>query len=126
MTRCAAMLLPSAADDSGRQLLLLGTEPLPIGDLILIEVLQGFRSEIELARASQFLAAFELRELVGRQVAMASVTNYRALRARGLTIRKTIDVIIGTWCILNNHQILHCDRDFDPLERYLGLQVFRA
>jgi predicted nucleic acid-binding protein len=105
---------------------LLGTEPLLIGDLILIEVLQGFRSESEFARASQFLAAFEFRELVGRRVASESVSNYRGLRARGVTIRKTIDVIIGTWCILNNHQILHCDRDFDPMERYLGMQVFRA
>jgi predicted nucleic acid-binding protein len=104
---------------------LLGTEPLLIGDLILVEVLQGFRSDAELARAARLLAVLEFHELVGREVALSSAFNYRSLRARGVTVRKTIAVIIGTWCILNNHQILHRDRDFDPLEKHLGLQVVR-
>jgi len=104
---------------------LLGTEPLLIGDLILVEVLQGFRSDAELARATRLLGLLEFRELVGREVAIRSAFNYRSLRARGVTVRKTIDVIIGTWCILNNHQILHSDRDFDPLEKHLGLRVVR-
>jgi len=104
---------------------LLGTEPLLIGDLILVEVLQGFRSDAEFARAARSLAVIEFHELVGREVALSSAYNYRSLRARGVTVRKTIDVIIGTWCIFNNHQILHSDRDFDPLEQHLGLQVVR-
>ncbi len=104
---------------------LLGTEPLLIGDLILVEVLRGFRSDAELARVTGLLGLLEFRELVGREVAIRSAFNYRSLRARGVTVRKTIDVIIGTWCILNNHQILHSDRDFDPLEKHLGLRVVR-
>jgi predicted nucleic acid-binding protein len=103
----------------------LGLEPLLIGDLILVEVLQGFRSQAELTRAARLLAGLEFRELVGRQIALKSASNYRSLRARGMTVRKTIDVIIGTWCIVNSHQLLHSDRDFDVLEQYLGLQVVR-
>jgi len=103
----------------------LGLEPLLIGDLILVEVLQGFRSQAEITRAARLLAGLEFRELVGRQIALKSASNYRSLRARGMTVRKTIDVIIGTWCIVNSHQLLHSDRDFDVLEQYLGLQVVR-
>ena len=105
---------------------LLDREPILLGDLILVEVLQGFRSEAEFNRAARMLALLECRELVGREVALRSALNYRALRARGVTVRKTIDVIIGTWCILNHHQVLHSDRDFDPMERHLGLQVVRG
>jgi predicted nucleic acid-binding protein len=64
--------------------------------------------------------------MVGPRVAVASARNYRALRSRGATVRKTIDVIIGTFCLLNGHRLLHCDRDFDPMERHLGLEVVRA
>ncbi len=106
--------------------LALGRELLVIGDLILTEVLQGFRSESDFRKARRLLGALEFRDMVGREVAIASARNYRALRARGATIRKTIDVIIATFCILNGHRLLHSDRDFDPMERHLGLRVVSA
>ena len=104
----------------------LGAEPLMIGDLILAEVLQGFRSDADFNRARQMLAALEFSPMVGRRVALAGAQNYRALRSRGVTVRKTIDVIIGTFCILNRHRLLHCDRDFDPMEVHLGLRTVRS
>jgi predicted nucleic acid-binding protein len=89
-------------------------------------VLQGFRADEDFMRAERFLETLEFHQMVGRGVALQSARNYRALRARGVTVRKTIDVIIGTWCILNDQMILHADRDFDPMETYLGLQVLRG
>jgi predicted nucleic acid-binding protein len=105
---------------------LLGVERLLIGDLILTEVLQGFRSETDFKRAHNYLEALEFRPMVGLEVAVAAANNYRSLRALGVTIRKTIDVLIATFCIIENHSLLHCDRDFDPFERYLGLRVVRS
>jgi predicted nucleic acid-binding protein len=105
---------------------LLLRERLVIGDLILAEVLQGFRSDLDFRRALHLLDALEFQAMVGREVAIESARNYRWLRARGVSVRKTIDVMIGTFCIKNGHQLLHADRDFDPLERYLGLRVVRV
>jgi predicted nucleic acid-binding protein len=105
---------------------LLGRERLAVGDLILAEVLQGFRSDADFGRAVEFLSAFEFQAMVGREVAVEGARNYRRLRARGVSVRKTIDVMIGTFCIKNGHRLLHADRDFDPIERYLGLSVVRA
>ena len=102
---------------------LLGVEPVVIGDLVLAEVLQGFRRERDLRRAEAALQTLIFRPMVGRAVAMASARNYRALRAVGVTARKTIDVLIATFCIENGHTLLHADRDFDPLERHLGLRT---
>jgi predicted nucleic acid-binding protein len=83
---------------------LLGTESLLIGDLILVEVLQGFRLEADFRRAQRLLGAFEFSPMVGLRV--ASARNYRILRTLGVTVRKTIDVIIGTFCMLNGHAII--------------------
>jgi predicted nucleic acid-binding protein len=105
---------------------LLAREPLVIGDLILAEVLQGFRSDLDFRQAMDLLSALEFQAMVGREVAIDSARNYRKLRARGVSIRKMIDVMIGTFCINNGHQLLHADRDFDPMERYLDLRVVRA
>ncbi len=105
---------------------LLGAERLLTGDLIFAEVLQGFRSDFDFDRASRLLGVLEFRPMVGRDIALASAGNYRKLRARGVTVRKTIDTIIATFCIARRHQLLHCDRDFDPFERYLGLRVVRV
>ena len=105
---------------------LLGRERLAIGDLILAELLQGFRSDLDFRRALDFLSALEFQTMVGREIAIDSARNYRSLRARGVSVRKTIDVIIGTFCIKSGHQLLHADRDFDPMERYLGLDVVRG
>ena len=105
---------------------LLGTEHLLMGDLILVEVLQGLRSDLEFQRTFRHLAALEFRPMAGREISIAAARNHRALRARGVTVRKTIDTIIATFCIVEGHELLHCDRDFDPFERHLGLSVVKA
>ena len=104
---------------------LVGSGYLLTGDLIHAELLQGFIRDAEYRRAQDLLAAIPYADLVGREVALATAENYRRLRARGITIRKTIDVIIGTFCILHDHELLHADRDFDPMEKYLDLRVRR-
>jgi len=102
---------------------LLGSGRILIGDLILAEILQGFARDTEYRRARNLLADIPYADLFGREVALASADNYRRLRSRGITVRKTVDVIIGTFCILNDHELLHSDRDFDPMAQTLGLRV---
>ena len=105
---------------------LLGREPVLTGDLILTEVLQGFRLDADYRKARTLLETLELRTLGGREVAVAAADNYRALRRRGITPRKTIDMMIGTYCLVHGLQLLHADRDFDVLEKELGLLVLKA
>jgi predicted nucleic acid-binding protein len=102
---------------------LLGHEPLAIGDLIVVEVLQGFDDDREFAQARKLLASLTLAEIGGRDIAMAAAMNFRALRKRGITIRKTIDTAIATRCIESGYELLHNDRDFEPFAKYLGLRV---
>ncbi|HZC46188.1 MAG TPA: PIN domain nuclease [Candidatus Acidoferrum sp.] len=97
-----------------------------IGDLIMTEVLQGLASEIDFMRVAGAFALLEFRAMCDRQIAIASARNYRALRARGVTPRSTIDTIIATFCIAQDHDLLHRDRDFDPFERHLGLRVVKT
>ncbi|AGX87423.1 type II toxin-antitoxin system VapC family toxin [Candidatus Symbiobacter mobilis] len=99
---------------------------LVVGDLILCEVLQGFRHNEERERARMLLLGFHYRDMVGQAVALEAAKNYSALRVRGITIRKTIDVLIGTFCLRNGFALLHADRDFDPLAEHLGLHVWRS
>jgi predicted nucleic acid-binding protein len=101
----------------------LGEEEVLTGDLIYVEVLQGFRHEREFQRAKRALDALPFVVLLGREVALASVMNYRALRQRAITVRGTIDVIIATFCIRNGHVLLHSDRDFEPMAEHLGLRM---
>ena len=103
-----------------RQMLAAGVE-LVIGDLILAELLQGVRHESELRRVETAFRAYRVESLVGEALARRSAYNYRLLRTQGITIRKTIDCLIATWCIENQVPLLHNDRDFLPFER-LGLQ----
>jgi len=103
----------------------IGREELLIGDLILVEVLQGLRTEPEFQRVSGALATLKFQDMAGRDIAVASARNYRFLRSKGITVRKTIDVMIGTFCLLNDHVLLHSDRDFDPMGEYLGLKILR-
>ncbi|OGW62022.1 MAG: twitching motility protein PilT [Nitrospirae bacterium RBG_16_64_22] len=103
---------------------LLGLEPILTGDIVLTEVLQGFKHERDFREALKLLSLFEFREMMGRDIAVASALNYRLLRAKGVTPR-TVDMVIGTFCIENGHCLLHADADFDPMERYLGLDVVR-
>ena len=104
---------------------LLGSGRILTGDLILAELLQGFAKDADYRRAQSLLEDIPYGNLVGKDVALEAAANYRRLRARGITARRTIDVIIGTFCILNGHELLHSDRDFDAMERNLSLRVFR-
>ena len=101
----------------------LGLEPIVLGDLILTEVLQGFRSDRDVRRARTVLDLLIFEPMVGRQIALASAANYRSLRAKGVTVRKTIDLIIATFCLERKHALLHCDRDFDPIKKHLNLRT---
>jgi predicted nucleic acid-binding protein len=103
--------------------LLLRRRVLLTGDLILAEVLQGFRDQHQMDRAQRALLTLPYADMVGQEVALASAQNYRLLRQRGVTVRKTIDVMIATFCIRNGHVLLHGDRDFAPMAQHLGLQT---
>jgi predicted nucleic acid-binding protein len=106
-----------------RLLAIKDTKEILVGDLILLEVLQGARSEPEALLIEKGLRQFTVQPMLSDNLLGKAAGNYRLLRRRGVTIRNTIDVIIGTFCIEENHSLLHNDRDFDPLAEYLGLQV---
>jgi predicted nucleic acid-binding protein len=102
---------------------LLGQRPLAIGDLILTEVLQGFEGERDFNDARRLLTSLMVVELGGQEIAIQAAKNFRELRARGVTVRKTIATVIATRCIESGYDLLHSDRDFDAFARYLGLRV---
>jgi hypothetical protein len=102
---------------------LLSDVPIIIGDLILAEILQGFRLDNHFESAKSYLSDLPFRKMGGYQVAVKSAQNYRILRKKGVTVRKTIDVIIGTYCILEGLPLLHDDRDFDPMVSHLSLKI---
>jgi len=101
---------------------ILGKEVIVIGDYILTEVLQGFRNDKDYETARNILSAFPCMGICGEEIAIKSANNYRRLKKKGITIRKTIDVIISTFCIESDFILLHNDKDFFPFEKYLGLQ----
>jgi len=101
---------------------LLGAEPLGIGDLILTETLQGFRAESDFQKAKELLTSLTPFEMLGVDNAIRSAEHYRELRKRGITVRKTVDVIIATFCIVSNHALLFADRDFEPFVEHFGLR----
>jgi predicted nucleic acid-binding protein len=94
-------------------------------DLILCEVLQGIREDSEFARVRRELSTFEVFTTGGEDLAVASAKNYRSLRSRGCTVRKTIDCLIATFCLIEGHSLLHRDSDFEPFEKYLALRIIR-
>jgi len=94
-----------------------------VGDLILAEVLQGFRLAQNFESACRLLTRFTQAQMVSPALAMQSARTYRLLRQRGLTVRKTIDSLIATFCIGNKHELLHNDTDFNSYEKHLGLLV---
>ncbi len=96
-----------------------------IGDLIITEFLQGFRDEKQYFEAKTMTESLAYYDLGGKDIAIKAAENFRKLRKNGITIRKTIDVIIATFCIENGFQLLHSDRDFDPMEEILQLRVRR-
>ena len=101
----------------------LSNVPVIIGDLILAEVLQGFRSNNDYETAKDFLSALPFRQIGGYNVAIQSAQNYRVLRKFGVTVRKTIDIIIATFCIMEGLALLHDDRDFDPMVSHFSLKT---
>ena len=103
---------------------LLGIAPLAIGDLILAEVLQGCSTDREFNEVKRTLATLHTVNLGGFELAIEAARNYRRLRALGVTVRKTIDTVIATRCIVDGLELLHSDRDFDPFERTLGCGAF--
>jgi predicted nucleic acid-binding protein len=105
---------------------LLSDVPIIIGDLILTEILQGFRLDNDYESAKSYLSDFPFRQMGGYRVAVQSAQNYRILRKKGVTVRKTIDVIIGTYCLMEELPLLHDDRDFDPMVSHLSLNVLSS
>jgi predicted nucleic acid-binding protein len=99
----------------------LGVDEIIVGDLMLCEVLQGLDSERTAQQVEALLRRFEIVPMAGDAIAVAAARNFRSLRKRGVTVRKTIDLLIGTWCIENGRPLLHNDNDFRPMARYLGL-----
>jgi predicted nucleic acid-binding protein len=102
---------------------ILDTTPILIGDLILTEVLQGFRNDPDFEKVRHVLGRFAQVNMVDFVIAVQSARNYRFLRQKGFTVRKTIDSLIATYCIENEHELLHNDSDFDGYEKHLGLRV---
>lgn len=98
-------------------------QPLGLTDLILCEVLQGIGDEFTFRRIRREFSRFTIFPSGGEDLAVASAQNYRFLRARGHTVRKTIDCLLATFCLREGHSLLHRDRDFDAFEQHLGLQV---
>ena len=101
---------------------LLGNELVAIGDLMLVEVLQGFRTDRDYRKAKQLLLSLTILNLLDTDIALKSADNFRRLRARGITVRKTIDAIIATYCIEKRLPLLSADRDFKPFHQYLKLE----
>jgi predicted nucleic acid-binding protein len=100
---------------------LLGSDEIVVGDLMLCEILQGLGSERAADEVEALLRRFEIVAMAGDTIAVLAARNFRSLRRRGITVLKTIDLLIGTWCIENKSPLLHNDSDFGPMARYLGL-----
>ena len=101
---------------------LLGSELVATGDLVLTEVLQGFVSDRDFSRARRLMTSLVLVELAGRTIAIKAAQNFRRLRLVGVSVRKTIDTVIATYCIEHRLSLLYSDRDFDPFVEHLGLR----
>ena len=101
----------------------LDRQRLGLTDLILCEILQGIRQDTAFKQVRRTLSHFEIFSTGGEDLAVASAQNYRSLRARGVTVRKTIDCLIATFCLTHGYALLHRDHDFDPFQKHLGLRV---
>jgi hypothetical protein len=101
---------------------LLGETPIAAGDLMLVEVLQGFRTDSDFATARDLLMSLTIVNMLNTSIALRSAANFRMLRKKGVTVRKTIDTIIATYCIENSLALLYSDKDFQPFREHLKLQ----
>lgn len=102
---------------------LLSSTIIVVGDLVLAEVLQGFREDRDYKIAKSLLEELEMVTMAGIDIALKSADNYRFLRKKGLTVRKTMDCLIATFCIQNNLPLLYSDKDFDVFSKHLGLKA---
>ena len=100
---------------------ILGVDEIVVGDLMLCEVLQGLDNEQAAQEVEALLRHFQIEPMAGEAIAVAAARNFRSLRRRGITVRKTIDLLIGTWCIDHRLPLLHNDSDFRPMVTHLGL-----
>jgi len=100
---------------------LLGTSEIIVGDLMLCEVLQGLEEDRAAREVESLLRCFEIVPMAGETIAVKAARNFRFLRGRGITVRKTIDLLIGTWCVEHRRPLLHNDSDFRPMAQHLGL-----
>jgi predicted nucleic acid-binding protein len=103
-----------------------GSKEIIVGDLMLCEVLQGLDSEASAQRVETLLRRFDVVPMAGEAIAIVAAKNFRSLRRLGITVRKTIDLLIGTWCIENRAPLLHNDADFRPMAHHLGLVELAA
>lgn len=101
----------------------IGQREILVGDIILAEVLQGFRNDADFETARHALYRFSQATMLDLDLALQSARHYRTLRKLGITVRKTIDCFIATYAIAYGHELLHADSDFDPFELHLGLRV---
>jgi predicted nucleic acid-binding protein len=101
---------------------ILNKEDIAVGDVVLLEILQGARDDLHASKIERMLGDCVPVEMLSRSLAVIAAANFRTLRGKGVTIRKAPDIIIGTWCIENNCPLLHSDRDFAPLVEHLGLR----
>lgn len=99
----------------------LGAEEIVVGDLMLCEILQGLKDERAARDVEALLRRFDIVPMAGDEIAVSGARNFRALRRKGITVRTTIDLLIGTWCIENRAALLHNDNDFRPMAKHLGL-----
>lgn len=95
-----------------------------VGDLILLELLQGARDDRHATRIDTAMRRFPIAAMLGDELAVVAARHYRTLRSKGVTVRKTADLIIATFCIAQEHDLLHDDRDFDPFEKHFGLRCY--
>jgi predicted nucleic acid-binding protein len=95
-----------------------------VGELVLLEVLQGARDDLHAARIESDLRVFKIERMLDDDIAVKAARNYRILRQQGITIRTTIDLVIATFCVEREHSLLHDDRDFDAMAGHLGLTIF--
>jgi hypothetical protein len=113
-----ALALDAALQDGANEIVLL--------DVVLMEVLRGFRGEREMRFARSLFSPLPVFTAGGESIALAAASMYRQLRRKGVTVRSSIDLLIGTWCIQNDCLLIHDDRDFDGMERLQGLQTWRS
>ena len=115
---------PSAARLELRRLLDEGKVRLVVPDLVLYEVLRGFRRERALQQARRLLRTLSVESCGGEDIALAAAEHYRALRARGITVRSAIDVLVAAFCMTRDYLLLHSDRDYDAIAAHRGLRVW--